>query len=176
MDAAIMDVYRDYSYICAEYVVCEKPGEWVGAVTRVDKEVVKKLISEAEEALDEIRKILAIELSSFVGNRSLRFSLRYCVIMVVEALADLAVAILEKDFGVAVESYRDAFLRLAEKGVISAETAQSMTRLVGLRNILVHRYWSVDDMRIYNDAKRSGVKAVEKFMEEALSYVEAKDP
>jgi hypothetical protein len=56
-------------------------------VTRVDKEVIKKLINEAEEALDEIRKILAIELSSFVSNRSFRFS-KCCVIMVVEALAD----------------------------------------------------------------------------------------
>ena len=59
-------------------------------MTRVDKEVVKKLINEAEEALDEMRKILAVELSSFMNNNSLRFSLRYCIIMVVEALTDLA--------------------------------------------------------------------------------------
>ena len=110
-------------------------------MTRVNKEVIKRLINEAEEALDEIKKILAVDLSSFVNNRSLRFSLRYSIVMVVEALADLAVAILEKDFGVAVESYRDAFLRLAEKGVINAEIARSMVRLAGLRNIIVHRYW-----------------------------------
>jgi uncharacterized protein YutE (UPF0331/DUF86 family) len=146
------------------------------AVTRVNKEVIKRLINEAEEALDEIKKILAVDLSSFVNNRSLRFSLRYSIVMVVEALADLAVAILEKDFGVAVESYRDAFLRLAEKGVINAEIARSMVRLAGLRNIIVHRYWSVDDMSIYNDARRSGVEAVERFIEEVLGYVETKDP
>ncbi len=59
-------------------------------MTRVDKEVVKKLINEAEEALDEMRKILAVELSSFMNNNSLRFNLRYYIIMVVEALTDLA--------------------------------------------------------------------------------------
>jgi uncharacterized protein YutE (UPF0331/DUF86 family) len=96
--------------------------------------------------------------------------------MVVEALADLAVAILEKDFGVAVESYREAFLRLAEKGVINAEIAQSMVRLAVLRNIIVHRYWSVDDMSIYNDVRRSGVEVVERFIEEVLGYVETRDP
>ena len=68
-------------------------------MTRVDKEVVKRLINEAEEALDEIKKILAVDLNIFVNNRSLRYSLRYSIVMVVEALADLAVAILEKDFG-----------------------------------------------------------------------------
>ncbi len=50
-----------------------------------------------------------------------------------------------------------------------------MVRLVGLRNIIVHRYWSVDDMRIYDNAKRSGVGAVEKFIKEVLNYVETKD-
>jgi uncharacterized protein YutE (UPF0331/DUF86 family) len=73
-------------------------GGW-RAVTRVDKEVVKRLINEAEEALDEIKKILAVDLSIFVNNRSLRYSLRYSIVMVIEALTDLAVAILEKDFG-----------------------------------------------------------------------------
>jgi len=84
--------------------------------------------------------------------------------------------ILEKDFRVAVESYREAFLKPAEKGVINAEIAQSMARLAGLRNIIVHRYWSVDDMSIYNDARRSGVEAVERFIEEVLGYIETKDP
>jgi hypothetical protein len=31
-------------------------------------------------------------------------------------------------------------------------------------------------MRIYNGAERSGVEAVERFIEEVLGYVETKDP
>jgi uncharacterized protein YutE (UPF0331/DUF86 family) len=48
-----------------------------------------------------------------------RYSLRYSVVVVFEALADLSVAILEKDFSEDVESYREAFLKLTNHGVIS---------------------------------------------------------
>jgi hypothetical protein len=34
----------------------------------------------------------------------------------------------------------------------------------------------VDDMSVYNDARRSGVEAVERFIEEVLGYVETRDP
>jgi len=88
----------------------------------------------------------------------------------------VAVIILEKDFSEAVESYREAFLKLAEKGVISAGVAERMAALAGLRNLIVCRYWAVDDMRIYRDARGSGVEAVEKFISEVLRYVEASDP
>jgi hypothetical protein len=33
----------------------------------------------------------------------------------------------------------------------------------------------VDDMSVYNDARRSGVEVVERFIEEVLGYVETKD-
>jgi len=66
--------------------------------------------------------------------------------MAVEALADLATVILEKDFGEAVSSYREVFIKLAEKGIINADTAESLVRLVGFRNLIVHRYWIIDDI------------------------------
>jgi len=128
------------------------------------------------EALEEVRSVTSMSVDDFVRSRTARFSLRYSVVMLVEALADVAVLILEKDFGEAAESYREAFLKLAEKGVVSAEAAEKMTALAGLRNLIVHKYRAVDDMRIYRDARGSGVEAVEKFILEVLRYVEASDP
>ncbi len=48
-----------------------------------------------------------------------------------------------------------------------------MVKLVGLRNIIVHRYWVVDDLKIYKSAKNSGIGNIEKFIEEVSRYVEA---
>ena len=144
-------------------------------MTRVSKEVVKRLIREAEEALDEIKSVISMELDEFVSSRRARFSLRYSIVLIVEALADLGVAILEKDFNEEVESYRDAFIKLAEKGVISSECMQSMIKLVSLRNIVVHRYWTIDDIRIYKNAKGDGVKALRNLISEVTRYVEAEN-
>nr|WP_245534193.1 HepT-like ribonuclease domain-containing protein [Thermofilum pendens] len=74
------------------------------------------------------------------------------------------------------ESYAEAFLKLGEKGVVSMETAMKMAKLASLRNIIVHRYWAIDDARILNEAKGSGTKAVREFIDEVLRYVETKDP
>jgi len=143
-------------------------------MTKVNKEVIKKLLSEVREALDEIESIVSIDLSEFINSRTARFSLRYSIVMIVEALADLAVAILEKDFEESVESYRDAFIKLAEKGIIGAEIMQSMIKLISLRNIIVHRYWAIDDVKIYKNAKENGIKTLKNLISEVLDYVEAK--
>lgn len=145
-------------------------------MTKVDREIVARIVGEAREALEEARSIASMGIDDFMRSRRARFSLRYSIVMLVESLADLAVAILEKDFDESPESFREAFIKLAVVGVIGASTAQSMVRLVSLRNIIVHRYWIVDDFKIYNSAERDGIKNIEKFIEEVINYVETKDP
>jgi len=109
-----------------------------------------------------------VKLDEFMTSRRARFSLRYSIILVVEALADLGVAILEKDFNEEVESYSDAFVKLTKKGIISSERMQSMIKLVSLRNLVVHRYWTINDMKIYKDAKEGGVKTLKDFMSKVM--------
>ncbi|MEM1714494.1 MAG: hypothetical protein QXE91_01770 [Thermofilaceae archaeon] len=38
--------------------------------------------------------------------------------------------------------------------------------VIGMRNLLVHRRWSVDDARIRKRAKESGLNVVRKFVNE----------
>ncbi|MFH7860161.1 MAG: HepT-like ribonuclease domain-containing protein [Candidatus Aenigmatarchaeota archaeon] len=145
-------------------------------MTKIDKEVIKRIFKDVYEALDEVKDIVSLSEDDFIKNRRARFSLRYCIAVIIESLADLAVAILEKDFDESTETYREAFTKFAEKNIIDVDTMQSMIKLVSLRNIIVHRYWIVDDLKIYKSAKENGIKGIEKFIEKVLSYVEIKDP
>ncbi len=145
-------------------------------MTKVDKQIVEKFLKEALEAIDEIESIVNTEESTFIRDRRARFSLRYSVILAVEALADIAVAILEKDFNQVAETYREAFIKLAENAVINLSTAREMAKLASLRNIIVHRYWTVDDLKIYEEAKKGGVEVLRKFIQEVKQYIETKDP
>jgi uncharacterized protein YutE (UPF0331/DUF86 family) len=47
-----------------------------------------------------------------------------------------------------------------------------MAALAMLRNLIVHRYWLVNDSRIYREAKASGMRLISKFVEEVREYVE----
>jgi len=135
----------------------------------------QKLVREVAEAIEEVREIVSLDVDSFLNDRRPRFSLRYSVVLIVEYLADISVAILEKDFNEVVESYRDAIMKLRDKRVLGSRVAESIARLVSLRNLIVHRYWAVDDLKIYESAKSSGVENIERFIEEVSRYVEVKD-
>jgi len=144
-------------------------------LTKIDKNVFQKLVREVAEAIEEVREIVSLDVDSFLNDRRSRFSLRYSVVLIVEYLADIAVAILEKDFNEVVESYRDAIMKLRDKRVLGSRVAESIARLVSLRNLIVHRYWVVDDLKIYESAKSNGVENIERFVEEVSRYVEVKD-
>ncbi len=97
------------------------------------------------------------------------------MILIVEAASDLGIAILRHYFGDVAESYREVFLKLGEKGVISFKTAEGMASLASLRNMIVHRYWDIDDARIYRETKEGGIDIIERFVVEVERYV-SEDP
>ena len=56
------------------------------------------------EAIEEVGGITSLDVESFPKDRRARFSLRYSIVLIIESLADIAVAILEKDSNEIVES------------------------------------------------------------------------
>ncbi len=48
------------------------------------------------------------------------------------------------------KDYRETFLRLAELGVYSKEFARDIGKSIGVRNLLVHEYDKVDQMKVYH--------------------------
>jgi len=87
---------------------------------------------------------------------------------IVEAASTLGLHILREGFGVErVDGYSQIFDKLAEKGAISYSVGEEMKKLVRLRNLIVHRYWEVDNARIYMEARGSGTTIAERFVEEA---------
>ena len=140
-------------------------------MVKIDHEYVKKLINEITEGLDEIKNIITLSIDDFIQNRSMRFSMRYSIVLIVEAAADLGLIILRSYFNEKAENYREIFLKLTEKGVLSYNIAERMSALTSLRNMIVHRYWSIDDVRIYREAKNNGVRVIEKFIKEVEKYV-----
>lgn len=138
-------------------------------MTRVRREVIMRYLRDLGESLNMVREVISHDLREILRNNLLRYSLRHAIIMIVEASTDPSIAILEKDFNETVKSYGEAFFKLAEHGVLRADIAEAMSRLVFLRNMIVHRYWGVDDARIYKEAGNIS-EFVEEFIREVLEY------
>ncbi len=134
---------------------------------------VEERLNEIEDALNELETLIMNDMSSFLRSRTARYAARYSIIQIVEAAADLALQILEKEYEEEARGYREAFKKLSMHGVISPDTADEMCRMVSLRNMIVHRYWDVDDARVYREAK-SGILHVRKFVREVKSHLSEK--
>jgi len=60
-------------------------------VTGVDGDVFNRFVREALDALNEVKSIVSMGVDEFLADRRARYSLRYCIVVMVEALADLSV-------------------------------------------------------------------------------------
>ncbi|HIP85785.1 MAG TPA: DUF86 domain-containing protein [Pyrodictium sp.] len=145
-------------------------------LTKVDKQHFYMFLREAVEAFEVAKRIVKErDLESFIRSMEARYALRYALVLMVEALADAITLVLEADHGIAPESYREAMLFAGELGIVSYEDALVLARLASLRNILVHRYWRVEDDRLYRET-RKGLEVVDRVLEALKKYVETSDP
>ena len=137
----------------------------------IDVGRINRLLMEIHEALGVIKKAIALGKKHFLNNIELVYAVRYAIITIVEAISVITIHVLEKKYGVVPETYSEAVEMLGRYGVIQRDLASRLKRLVALRDILVHKYWSVDDSRIYDEATGNGVGTIEEFIREIKDYI-----
>jgi len=128
---------------------------------KVDEELVEARIREINDAIQMLRGILSRE----YGELSIyeRLSMRYLVVQLVEAASSICVHLLISVYGERPQGYPDCFMRLGVKGVLPRGLAERLASAARLRNLLVHRYWVIDDERVYESVRR-GLKDFEEFV------------
>jgi uncharacterized protein YutE (UPF0331/DUF86 family) len=75
--------------------------------------------------------------------------MRYLVIQLVEAAASICMHLLAEEYDEKAESYPGCFARMWELGLIPQDLAAKLASAARLRNLLVDRYWALDDEKIY---------------------------
>ncbi|MBS7637391.1 DUF86 domain-containing protein [Candidatus Bathyarchaeota archaeon] len=92
-----------------------------------------------------------------------RLSIRYLVIQLVEAAASICMRILLSVYHETAEGFPECFMRLGSKGVLPGDLASKLASAARLRNLLVHRYWTIMDEKVYESIKK-GLKDFEEFV------------
>ncbi|MEM4970833.1 MAG: DUF86 domain-containing protein [Sulfolobales archaeon] len=84
-----------------------------------------------------------------------RYAIRYNIIVLVEALIALALHIARRAFGKEPETPIHALRILRDEGLLTSDECDELAKLLRLRNLLVHRYWVIDDRRVYDSIKEN---------------------
>ena len=136
----------------------------------MDKERISKLIEELRESLRVAEEIVSLDLNEFLADIRNRYTLRLSIVEIVEAATLIGLHILREQFNDTAEGYVQVFRKLLERGILSRDTGEGMIKLARLRNLIVHRYWDVDDARVYTEIKEVGIELVKKFIREVEKH------
>ena len=130
-----------------------------------------KRLREDREVLEGYRELSREE---FLGHHAVRGDTCYTFITAIQGCVDIAVEI------IAIQGYRapkdmaDTFIVLGEVGILAEAFAQRLTGMVRFRNILAHRYRSVDFDRVY-DHLQDNLGDFDEFARSIVEFLEAQN-
>ena len=139
------------------------PGE-----PRINKEYVLSVVAEARDSISFVKKVSQKPFDSLSDAE--KYAIRYHLIIIAEALASIALHICRNMLSQRPETPSHAVRLIADNNIIPGEVAENILRFLRMRNLLVHRYWTVDDRKIYENIK-SNFNSIENFLEVVLEIV-----
>ena len=127
----------------------------------VDVSQLKQRITEVFDTKAELKRLTSKPYAEL--SKEAKYAIRYQVIVLAEALGGVCLHIAKEDLKREPVSYSECFMLLDEKG-ICGNCARDLAAMVRLRNLLTHRYWTIDDRLVY-DSIKNDFNGVDKFVE-----------
>ena len=131
---------------------------------KVDKMILISRIEELRRNIDFLKAEIIGKRPEELSYKDL-LSLERAIHRIIEAIMDVCRHLVSVYSLGLVESYGEYPKKLADAGKMSRELAIELTKLAGLRNILVHRYLEIDPAKLHNTSKRICEDIYKQFME-----------
>ena len=133
----------------------------------INREYIHKLIQEINKTISAI--IDATNKPYDRVNTVEKYAIRYHLIVIAEALIALALHIARRMFNTRPETPIHALQVLRDNQLLIGDEYRDVVNIVKLRNLLIHRYWMIDDEKIYNTVKKD-FKNIQRFLKR-ISHV-----
>jgi len=140
----------------------------------VDPDRIERQIRLIRRYTGNLQELAQRSLHEFLGDPHAVGSTRYYLQVSIESCINIANHIIASEGFRAPRDYRDSFQILREAGILSEDLTSTMRAMAGLRNLLVHLYWEVDDRMIYADI-RGQLEDFETFIARVLDFMVSQD-
>lgn len=138
------------------------------------REIVMARLKELDEILHELSKYRDIAWETMDTDLSKRWIVERGLIAAASVIFDIVDHILSGHFGHYAETYEQSLEALRGKEVLSAEIYRQIKGLGGFRNILIHRYLTIDSREVFENFKK-GLDVFPGFAREILAWLEELD-
>ena len=112
---------------------------------------LKDRIAEVRQVINELKKLSSNPYEELTVDE--KNSIRYQIIVLAEAIGSICLHIAIEDLGYEPKSYTECFAYMGSKNIV--KYVDELIKIVRLRNLLVHKYWIIDDLKVYTSIKRN---------------------
>lgn len=116
---------------------------------------LKLRISEIQESIKEINQYLTIPEEDFWKDHRNILAVEQLLLRAIEATGGICLHLVAKKLQKGVENIAQCFEILGEHNLIDKELTESLIRMARFRNLLIHKYWEIDEKRVYQYAKNN---------------------
>ncbi|MFW6160868.1 MAG: DUF86 domain-containing protein [Acidobacteriota bacterium] len=121
---------------------------------RIDSKRIESYLYDIKKNSIELENLL----KEYSGEEILQNSivlkaLKYSLIEIAEAMANTLQHILTRGMGMPAAGYMDTLVKAREREIISEELFSTFKPFFEFRNLLIHRYWKINDTLILKNLR-----------------------
>lgn len=124
-------------------------------MSRVDTNVVRTKAAAIRRNIERVRRLASQPDNQFWSDERNIETIKLWLIQLVQDAADLCNHLSVRLLNEPPESYPECFELLGEAQIIDETLAENLRKMARFRNLIVHRYWDVDDQRVLEIARTS---------------------
>jgi len=143
-------------------------------MANLDPKRLRRYCLTIQENVEDIRYLLSqYSDQELLEKRYLLKALKYSLIEIAEAMADVLQHMLAKLKGEAAESYLEVGEKARSANLMDSELLGRLMFFFKFRNLLVHRYWEIDNHRLVRET-RKGYGDFESFIDNVETLLKEK--
>lgn len=133
-------------------------------------EIILKKLDQIKELINELERLLNTSLEMFIKDLvAVRAAERNFQLMV-DIASDINTHILIERGSKTPDTYRESFIALEKKGILSHELVRQLAESAKVRNILVYEYDFEEDYEKFYHAARSHIPVYRQYIEIIYHY------
>lgn len=139
-------------------------------ISMVDLQLAERILNDIRENIRDLRSADDISWEVYMQDKRSRRFVERTLHITVEGMIDLAQHIISDEKLREPLNFRDAFLVLAEEGIISRKNLPVYEKMASFRNLIVHYYEKIDNEIVFGIFKRN-LSDFELFVNEISRYL-----
>lgn len=140
----------------------------------IDKTFILKKLEDIQTYIEELEELYSSPREEVVKNYEKLHTAERLLQLIVDTMIDINNHIIKELSLNPADDFQSTFKTLAQSNVISEDLAQKIAPVVGLRNLIVHRYERLDK-DLFVDTLKKEQKDFKNFTKEIYEYLKTEE-